>query len=53
LRFTGDRVPFPDGSALQGRGIVPDLIVHPTLEGVRAGRDEILEAGIELAAKLI
>ena len=53
LRFTGIRVPFADGSALQGRGIVPDIVVHPTLEGTRAGRDEILEAGIAVAGKLI
>jgi hypothetical protein len=53
MRFTAMRVPFPDGSALQGRGIVPDVVVHPTLEGTRAGRDEILEAGIDAARKLI
>jgi hypothetical protein len=53
LRFTGMRVPFTDGSALQGRGIVPDIVIHPTLAGVRAGRDEILEAGIDIAGKLI
>lgn len=52
LRFTGVRVPFADGSGLQGRGIVPDIVVHPTLEGVRAGRDEILERGIDVARKL-
>jgi C-terminal processing protease CtpA/Prc len=52
MRFTAMRVPFPDGSALQGRGISPDVVVHPTLEGIRAGRDEILEAGIDMARKL-
>lgn len=53
LRFTGQRVLFADGSALQGRGIVPDVVVHPTLEGVRARQDEILEAGIRVAGRLI
>lgn len=53
LRFTAMRVPFPDGSALQGRGIVPDVVVHPTLDGIRTGRDEILQAGIDVARKLI
>lgn len=46
VRFSGLRVAYADGTSMQGRGIVPDEIVHPTLEGIRAGRDEILEAGI-------
>lgn len=53
MRFTGMRVPLADGTALQGRGIVPDEVVHPTLEGVRAGRDEILEAAMGLASRLV
>jgi C-terminal processing protease CtpA/Prc len=52
MRFTGMRIPLQDGTALQGRGIVPDHVVHPTLEGVRAGRDEILDAALQLAAHL-
>jgi hypothetical protein len=27
-------------------GIVPDIDVKPTVAGIRAGRDEVLEAGI-------
>jgi len=53
VRFTGMRVPLADGTALHGRGIVPDEVVHPTLEGIRAGRDEVLEAAIGVARKLI
>lgn len=53
LRFTGMRVPLADGTALQGHGIVPDELVHPTLEGVRAGRDELLEAAVARARALI
>lgn len=52
VRFTGLRVSGADGTAIQGRGIVPDQVVHPTLDGVRAGRDEILEAGIAAAQRL-
>lgn len=51
MRFTGERVLRADGTALQGRGITPDVIVHPTLEGVRAGRDEVLEAGLARASR--
>jgi hypothetical protein len=53
VRFTGMRVIGKDGSTIQGRGIVPDHIVTPTLEGVRADRDEILEAGIAVAQRLL
>jgi C-terminal processing protease CtpA/Prc len=53
LRFTDLRVTGFDGTAIQGRGIVPDQVVHPTLEGVRAGRDEVLEAGIAAARRLV
>jgi hypothetical protein len=53
LRFTGIRAGRPDGSTVQGHGFKPDHEVHPTLDGVRAGRDEILEAGIAVARRLI
>lgn len=52
VRFTGLRVTGADGTAIQGRGIMPDEVVHPTLEGVRAGRDEVLEVGIAAAQRL-
>lgn len=46
VRFTGMRVLNVDGSVLHGHGITPDVVVHPTVTGVREGRDEILEAAI-------
>jgi hypothetical protein len=52
MHFTGMRVALSDGTAIQGRGITPDHVVHPTVQGVRAGRDEVLIAAVELAAKL-
>jgi hypothetical protein len=52
LRFTGLRASSSDGSTVHGHGLAPDHVVHPTLEGVRAGRDEILEAGVMLARRL-
>lgn len=48
MRFTGMRVLHDDGTPLQGHGFAPDVVVHPTLAGVRAGRDEILEAALAL-----
>jgi hypothetical protein len=52
VRFTAWRVSSPDGTTIQGHGIAPDEVVHPTLEAVQAGRDEILEAGIAAAQRL-
>lgn len=49
IRFTGLRVLLQDGTPIQGHGIAPDVVAHPTLAGIRAGRDELLEAAIALA----
>jgi C-terminal processing protease CtpA/Prc len=51
LTWTGMRVVKPDGTAFQGVGVSPDVVVKPTLAGIRAGRDEVLERGIETALK--
>ncbi len=50
--FTGMRVTWPDGSPVWGIGILPDVSVEPTLPGLKAGRDEILEKGLEILQKL-
>jgi C-terminal processing protease CtpA/Prc len=50
VRFTGLRILNQDGSPFHGRGIRPDVVVHPTVAGIRAGRDEILEAAIARAS---
>jgi hypothetical protein len=47
LRFTGMRVLRHNGSTVHGTGIPPTVPVGRTLEGVRAGRDEVLARGIE------
>lgn len=44
--ISGIGVFYPDGTPTQRIGIVPDLEVHPTIEGIRANRDEVLEAGV-------
>ena len=46
--FSGMEISHLDGRPFQGIGIIPDVIVHPTIQGIRAGRDEILEAGLEV-----
>ncbi len=47
--ISGIGVFYPDGTPTQRIGIIPDLVVHPTVEGIRAGRDEVLEAGVSHA----
>ena len=44
--FTGLGVFYPDFTETQRIGIVPDIEVHPTIAGIRAGRDELLEAAL-------
>jgi C-terminal processing protease CtpA/Prc len=46
--FTGDEVRHADGRRLQRIGLVPDVRVEPTVEGIRAGRDEVLERALAL-----
>jgi C-terminal processing protease CtpA/Prc len=52
VRFTGQEVRFPDGRQLQRLGVQPHVVAQPSIAGVRAGRDEVLEAAIEHLRKL-
>jgi C-terminal processing protease CtpA/Prc len=44
--FSGIGVFYPDRKPTQGIGIVADVKATPTIAGIAAGRDEVLEAGI-------
>ncbi|MCB0733707.1 MAG: hypothetical protein H6608_08960 [Flavobacteriales bacterium] len=46
--MTGIGVYYPDGRETQRIGIIPDVEVKPTIEGIRSGRDEVLEKAIEV-----
>jgi C-terminal processing protease CtpA/Prc len=48
MSFTHERVLQRDGSRFHGIGIVPHVRAEPTQEGIRRGRDEVLEKGIEV-----
>ena len=37
-----------DGSETQRVGIIPDVKMEPTIKGIRAGKDEVLDKAIEL-----
>lgn len=45
--ISGIGIYYPDGRETQRIGMVPDIEVKPTIKGVRAGRDEVLEKAIE------
>lgn len=46
VTWTGSRVRRRDGSRLFGQGIPPDLHVAPTIAGLAAGTDEVLERAL-------
>jgi hypothetical protein len=47
IRFSGQGVWHIDGRQLQRKGLQPAIEVHPTLAGIRSGKDEVLEKAIE------
>lgn len=50
--FSGALVREPNGRLIQRAGVLPDFPVEPTIEGIRAGRDEVLDRAIEVVSKL-
>lgn len=44
--FTGHDVRHADGRQLQRVGLQPHVLVAPTIAGIRAGRDEVLERAL-------
>ncbi len=48
--ISGIGVNYPNGGETQRIGIVPDIEVQPTIEGIRNGKDELLEKAIEIIA---
>lgn len=49
--ISGIGVNYPNGGETQRIGIVPDIEVNPTIEGIRQGKDELLEKAIEIIVK--
>lgn len=50
--MTGLGTYYPDGKQTQRIGIVPDIEVHPTIKGIREGKDEVLEYAISYIQNL-
>ncbi len=51
ISWTGMKVLKHDGSPHHGVGIRPTVPVEPTIRGVAEGRDELLEAAIEIVSR--
>lgn len=48
VTWTGMKVLKHDGSTHHGIGVLPTVPLEPTLAGIRAGRDELLERALQL-----
>ncbi|WP_185974360.1 S41 family peptidase [Litoribacter populi] len=46
--MSGVGVYYPDGRETQRVGIVPDIEIKPTIQGIKDGRDELLEKAVEI-----
>jgi C-terminal processing protease CtpA/Prc len=46
-RFTGLGAYYPDGRETQRIGIIPDILVKPSVEGLKNEKDEVLEKALE------
>lgn len=46
LTFSGQNVSYPNGQTMQRKGLVPDIVVKPTIKGIRAGKDEVLDRAV-------
>ena len=53
VSFTYQEVRHADGRQLQRIGIQPHILAAPTIAGIRAGRDEVLEKGVEVLREMI
>jgi C-terminal processing protease CtpA/Prc len=51
--FSGHEVRHADGRPLQRVGIQPHVTVAPTIRGLMAGRDEVLEAAVSYLARTV
>ncbi len=51
FKMATDAIFYPDSTEIHRIGIVPDIYVEPTIEGIRNGEDEILNAAIAFLDK--
>jgi hypothetical protein len=46
--ISGIGVLYPDGTETQRKGIRIDYEIKPTIQGIKAGKDELLEKAIQI-----
>ncbi len=46
--ISGIGIYYPDGTETQRKGVKIDVVVNPTIKGIKAGRDELLEKAKEM-----
>ena len=46
--ISGIGIYYPNGKETQRVGIVPDIVVKPTINGIKNGKDEVLERAIKV-----
>jgi C-terminal processing protease CtpA/Prc len=49
--ISGIGVYYPDGKETQRIGIVPDIELKPTIEGIKRGQDELINKAIEIISR--
>ena len=52
MSITGLGVYTPEGKQTQRCGLEPDVECYPSIEGIRDGRDELLEKAVEIIEDL-
>ena len=50
MSFTGQEARHVDGKQLQKVGIQPQIKIRPTIAGLRAGKDELLDRVLAFVA---
>jgi C-terminal processing protease CtpA/Prc len=53
VHFSGQGIWHADGRQLQRLGLQPDVEAHPTLAGIRAGKDEVLDKACEYVTQTL
>ena len=49
--ISGIGVYYPNGIGTQRVGIVPDMVVEPTIDGIKRGADELMEMAVKIIKK--
>ncbi len=46
--ISGIGILYPDGTETQRKGVKVDIVVKPTIKGIKAGKDELLDKAIDI-----